>query len=393
MAFYTITEKTARGEAVFAARVREKSKYYPQDTTKRFPSYEQALDFAERMKKQYEANVSEIKQKARLPGVSTRVLFCNQSLPIPDVNSTLRAFIELFLRQQSQVPTPTGRSSQAALRAIIGKSAYDGYAIASMRLIDIQYRELSKFCQERTALGAKPSTIASDLSAIMRAVREVGHACNIKNVSDSVFGIHLKQLRRNGFIGNSTTRTRRLNNGEYEKISTALRHAQQRSGSNVDYEAIFILLIETAQRVGELLTLTWQDINWDTSEALVTPNKLRRSSGDSQDNKRTIPLSELARTTLKRLKEATPNAVGTIFPVKASTVSSRFTQMLNHIGIEGLRTHDLRREAVSRLLEDGLSKETVMVITGHKDSRMVEDVYNQMRASEAIRKQELKRMD
>jgi integrase len=40
-------------------------------------------------------------------------------------------------------------------------------------------------------------------------------------------------------------------------------------------------------------------------------------------------------------------------------------------GVEGLRWHDLRREATSRLFEQGMSVTEVQSITGHKTLQML----------------------
>jgi len=54
-------------------------------------------------------------------------------------------------------------------------------------------------------------------------------------------------------------------------------------------------------------------------------------------------------------------------------------------GVQDLRFHDLRQEAVSRFFEMGLSVPEVALISGHKDYRMLAR-YTHMTADKVIKK-------
>ncbi|MDH3639273.1 MAG: tyrosine-type recombinase/integrase, partial [Gammaproteobacteria bacterium] len=54
-------------------------------------------------------------------------------------------------------------------------------------------------------------------------------------------------------------------------------------------------------------------------------------------------------------------------------------------GIEGLRFHDLRHEAVSRLVEAGLGDQEVAAISGHKSMQMLRR-YTHLRAEDLVRR-------
>jgi integrase len=55
------------------------------------------------------------------------------------------------------------------------------------------------------------------------------------------------------------------------------------------------------------------------------------------------------------------------------------------IGIADLRFHDLRHEAVSRLVEAGLSDQEVAAISGHKSMQMLKR-YTHLRAEDLVSK-------
>lgn len=54
-------------------------------------------------------------------------------------------------------------------------------------------------------------------------------------------------------------------------------------------------------------------------------------------------------------------------------------------GIHGLRCHDLRHEAVSRLVEGGLGDQEVAAISGHKSMQMLRR-YSHLRAEDLVSK-------
>ena len=63
--------------------------------------------------------------------------------------------------------------------------------------------------------------------------------------------------------------------------------------------------------------------------------------------------------------------------------------MIKRAGIEDLRFHDLRHEAVSRFFEMGLSLPEVALISGHKDYRMLAR-YTHMTAENVLNKLDAK---
>ncbi len=60
-----------------------------------------------------------------------------------------------------------------------------------------------------------------------------------------------------------------------------------------------------------------------------------------------------------------------MFPVSPNAVRLAWERLRTRAGIEGVRLHDLRYEAVSRFFELGLTTPEVALISGHRDPRML----------------------
>ncbi|HDS1779730.1 TPA: tyrosine-type recombinase/integrase, partial [Pseudomonas putida] len=60
-------------------------------------------------------------------------------------------------------------------------------------------------------------------------------------------------------------------------------------------------------------------------------------------------------------------------------------ELKKKLGMADLRFHDLRHEAVSRLVEGGLSDQEVSAISGHKSMQMLKR-YTHLRAEDLVGK-------
>jgi integrase len=147
----------------------------------------------------------------------------------------------------------------------------------------------------------------------------------------------------------SKPRDRRLERGEFEQLQ------QRASQSRATYLWPLIrLAVETGMRRGELLSLTWDDVDVDA--------RLARLYDTKNGENRTVPLTLEAVSVLQGI----PQTSTRVFPVSPVAVRQAWVRLVRRAGIENLRFHDLRHEAISRFFEKGLSVPEVALISGHK---------------------------
>lgn len=60
-----------------------------------------------------------------------------------------------------------------------------------------------------------------------------------------------------------------------------------------------------------------------------------------------------------------------VFPISANAVRLSWQRLKQKAGLNDLRFHDMRHEAVSRFFEAGLSLPEVALISGHRDPKML----------------------
>jgi integrase len=146
-------------------------------------------------------------------------------------------------------------------------------------------------------------------------------------------------------------RERRLNDGEYERLETASKLTQ-----NPHIWPIVVFAIETGMRRGEILGLSWDNIDLIRRTAFLPLTK----NGSSRE----VPLSSKAVSVLQQQRPRTDTHP---FPVNANAFRLAWVRLRSRASLNGLRFHDLRHEAISRFFEMGLSIPEVALISGHKD--------------------------
>jgi integrase len=130
------------------------------------------------------------------------------------------------------------------------------------------------------------------------------------------------------------------------------------------------LAVETGMRRSELVRLQWQDIDWGSKVARLADTK----NGESRD----VPLSSAAIEVLSNLPH---NIDGRVFGCHPDVITWQFAEVCKAIGIAGLRFHDVRHEATSRLFEKKFNMMEVAAITGHKTLHMLKR-YTHLKAAD-----------
>jgi integrase len=160
-------------------------------------------------------------------------------------------------------------------------------------------------------------------------------------------------------------RQRRLEAGEEEALLAACK------ASGAHYLHSFVVLaIETGMRFSELAGVVRANVNFEKRTIYLPDTK----NGES----RTVPLSTRALNAIHAL----PSSInGRLFSVKPGSIRSAYliavqnaqaTKPECNTFLQGLRFHDLRHEAVTRLFEKGLNPIEVGMVTGHKTLSMLQ---------------------
>ncbi|OOE80079.1 hypothetical protein BZG72_13020 [Salinivibrio sp. PR6] len=233
-------------------------------------------------------------------------------------------------------------------------------------------RRKAYLCIEYFGCDTPPADVTSrkivDYVAHLRA-RGLSNATINRNLSK--IRVVLKHAVLLGFIDNiplfpwtreNNARTRILTIKEEEKI---LEFFQKRG--YLDFVDFISLAIDTGARVSELLRLKWQDYNEENSSIFINNSKNQTS--------RTIPLVKRSRQVLERKllerEDSDPNQP--IFYITPDSLSWHWKVMRESLGFGSCQEfvpHMMRHTCATRLAENDVSVQKIMLWLGHKTPSM-----------------------
>lgn len=258
-------------------------------------------------------------------------------------STTVGSVVERYIKEVHPIK-PFGKSKMSTVRSV----ARD---FENVNVADLTPAMLLDYGRRK---DVSPSTLTHHMTYLAQAI----------DMARTLWGLSLPEnpvrsamsvMGQLGMTGSSNKRDRRLNPGELERLLLA-------AGDHWIAPVIEIA-VASAMRQSEICRLSWSDIDTDKGEILIRDRKdPRRKKGNNQ----VIPLFPEVKQALSRAQNYKSTG-DRVFPVRESaSISDRFALVRQKAGIEDLRFHDLRHEAISRFFERGLSIPEVAAISGHK---------------------------
>lgn len=125
---------------------------------------------------------------------------------------------------------------------------------------------------------------------------------------------------------------------------------------------IIITALDTGCRLGELLKLGWNDV--DFIEETITLVAFNTKTAEARD----VGMTPRVKLELVKLRDvAPPDPNGLVFGIKNS-IKRAWNTACREAYLEDLRFHDLRHTAITRMVASGLPSAEIMRISGHKQT-------------------------
>lgn len=281
---------------------------------------------------------------------------------------TVKEAVQRYLKEVTPTKKPTTQRSEKItaehLTGFLGK-----YSMAALSSdLVASYRD------HRVAIGKSNNTVRIELAMLS----------NLFTVAIQEWGLGLTHnpvaAIRKPSPGKG--RDRRLNADEETRLLEAVEKY-----SNPMLCWIVRIAIETGMRQSEILNLRKGQVD--------LKSRVVRLADTKNNSARTVPLTAAATSALKsavanplRPKDCDlvffgePGKDGERRPYQFTKIWADIKETL---GISNLHFHDLRHEAVSRLVECGLSDQEVASISGHKSMQMLRR-YTHLRAEDLVTK-------
>lgn len=217
------------------------------------------------------------------------------------------------------------------------------------------------------SLGVKPSTALHYITQLTGALQyaEAFWKVKVDWVSQSAA---LKVLFKHGEIAQSTVRKRRAALAEITAIKAELGDEYNINGQRpIPMADVIDFALALGFRCGEITRITWADLDPNPRRPMLWVRD-RKHPRQKKGNDKLVPLLVTKKYGLDPLAiiQRQPRTDPRIFPFSSTAVSNAWRRVARLARVKGLRFHDLRHEAISRLFEEGYNIPEVCLVSGHE---------------------------
>jgi len=217
----------------------------------------------------------------------------------------------------------------------------------------IKPQRLATYCTRRGKSGAGGYTIGMEISKLGTVLKYSAMA--LGETFPDIVAQSRPLLDHLGLIGPGTPRERRPTADELAAVREA---AQPLLRDIIDFA------IATCMRRGEIVRMTWADVDVEARMLTIRDRKDPRKKAGNDER---IPLLGDALTIIQRQAQTGDR----VFPVAPEWISDHFLLACRVARVDDLVFHDLRHEGISRLFEAGFRIEQVALVSGHKSWAML----------------------
>lgn len=231
-------------------------------------------------------------------------------------------------------------------------------------------------CKARKVKGIKPQTIMHDMTALSGVLR---HAVEVWEMDDHGQQMYRKakpQLIRQQLIAKSVARDRRPTQEELDQLYALALKEDARPKNKILMAPIVRFQALSARRISETCRLRRGDVDMENKTCLVRDLKNPKGKGF---HARFPLLGEVWEIVQERLRVIPDEPDARLFPYIPASVQAKYVAMKHTLGITGLRLHDSRREAISRLFEQGFGVPEVAQVSLHRNPTQLLGTYTRLK--------------
>ena len=152
------------------------------------------------------------------------------------------------------------------------------------------------------------------------------------------------------------------------------------------YYIIFEILFWTGCRIGELLALTREDVDFERNQISITKTYYRTGRQDvitEPKTKQSVRVVEIPEFLKQEIKTFVDGHYGMpdnerLFPIVQEAVRHKMKHQMEKAGVKKIRVHDLRHSHVAYLIHKGVEPILIKERVGHKDIRITLNTYGHL---------------
>jgi integrase len=308
--------------------------------------------------------------------------FCEQQMKWS--KGTMAWFIEERIRESRKPGArPLGDSHYYTLRRLQEE------AIGKVDAASLKPTDLLDHGRARKAKGIQAPTINQDITFLRGVVRDAVELEQLPQESLLAFMKAKRRLEKEQLIGKSRARTRRPTDDELSRLLEHFTKQNEHPRTETDMVTVTEFSYHSARRISETCRLRYGDVDTAKKTCWVYDLKNPKGKGENAEFPLLSRAWELVEQRMKfieaEVSDLEERKKVRLFPYHAKTCSQRYTLAKKALGIKGLRLHDNRREAISRLFEQGFGVPEVAKVSLHKNPTLLLGTYTALRPEDLHR--------
>jgi len=296
-------------------------------------------------------------------------------MPVADERFTVKAFLTRWLEDAAQ-PSLRG-TTYASYRGVVNGHLIP--ALGRTALVKLTAPDVLKYQKTKLVSGLSARTVTYHRAILRRALADA---------------VKWELVHKNAAALTSPPRAVRHEVSPFTP-DEARTFLSKIPGNRL--EALYVMAMGTGMRQGELLGLTWRNVDLDSGAARVR-QQMQRVNGKltlvepkTAQSRRTVALPAIVVTALTAYRERQrfqrkwagsrwqehglvfTTTIGT--PLDNSNVTHNFQKTLSDAKIRKQRFHDLRHCAATLMLAQGADLRTIMDVLGHSTITLTANTY------------------
>jgi len=222
----------------------------------------------------------------------------------------------------------------------------------TMEVAAVTWQGIEKYRNHR--LGeASPAYVSKELS-MMGAVFD--RQVKLGRITQNPVKLVSKPIVRN-------TRERILSEEEFQTLLSIRWEVNNRGTKKLKtmeaHTRLALVIADyTAMRIGEILSVTWKDVNLE--EGLITVRESKNGYS------RLVPIHPELKKILSEEKERFGSVVSFKGTAAMTSISKGFMKARKEAGLEDMTIHDFRHRAITRWVQEGKPINIIMAASGHR---------------------------